>query len=142
MTDLDILVAERAIARALIRFARGMDERDWAALLAVMADNATADLGTGLLASPQAVVDCIRQHLDVCGPTQHLLVEVDGDRAQSRCYVSDMHLGPADKAHLTFATLGDYHDRWERREGTWRMVHRTKHNRAAIGSLEVFGTGG
>ena len=27
--DLDTLLAERAIERQLIRFARGMDERDW-----------------------------------------------------------------------------------------------------------------
>jgi len=143
MTDLSALLAEHAIARSLTRFARGMDARDWDELLAVMTPDATGDLGTGPLGTPQAVVDCIRSYLDACGPTQHLLgnllVEVDGNVASSRCYVSDMHLGPPDKGHLTFATLGDYHDRWECRDGTWRMVHRIKHNRASIGTLEVFG---
>ena len=140
--SLDQLLAEREIARALTRFARGMDERDWPALLAVMAPDATGELGTGPLASPQAVVDCIASYLDACGPTQHLLgnllVEVDGDRATSRCYVSDMHLGPPGKEHITFATLGDYHDSWVRRDGAWRMIFRTKLNRASHGSMEVF----
>lgn len=140
---LDLLLSEREIARALTRFARAMDARDWPELLRIMAADATGDLGTGPLASPQAVVDCIAGYLDACGATQHLLgnllVEVDGDAATSRCYVSDMHLGPAGQEHVTFATLGDYHDRWARQDGVWRMVHRTKINRAHIGSLAVFG---
>ena len=69
----------------------------------------------------------------------NLLVDVDGNAATSRCYVSDMHLSQAGKDELTFATLGDYHDRWERRDGAWRLVHRTKLNRATIGSFGVFG---
>lgn len=141
--DLTTILDERKIARAITRFARAMDERDWETLLAIMAGDATGELGTGPLASPQAVVDCIRSYLDACGPTQHLLgnllVDVDGNAATSRCYVSDMHLSQAGKDELTFATLGDYHDRWERRDGAWRLVHRTKLNRATIGSFGVFG---
>lgn len=146
MADLATLLAEREIGRALIRFARAMDARDWEAVRAIMAPDATGELGTGPLASPDAVIGCIRHYLDGCGPTQHLLgnmlVEVDGDSATSQCYVSDMHLGPGDKRHLTFSTLGDYHDQWRCIDGAWRMTHRTKVNRAHIGSFEVFGLGG
>jgi len=110
-----------------------------------MAPDATGELGTGPLASPEAVIGCIRHYLDGCGPTQHLLgnllIEVDGEHASSQCYVSDMHLGVGDKAHITFSTLGDYHDQWRRIDGVWRMKHRTKRNRAHIGSFEVFGLG-
>lgn len=146
MDDLATLLAERDIGRALIRFARAMDARDWDAVRAIMAPDATGELGTGPLASPEAVIGCIRHYLDGCGPTQHLLgnllIEVDGERATSQCYVSDMHLGVGDKAHITFSTLGDYHDQWRRIDGVWRMTHRTKVNRAHIGSFEVFGLGG
>ncbi len=145
MADLATLLAERDIGRALIRFARAMDARDWDAVRAIMAPDATGELGTGPLASPEAVIGCIRHYLDGCGPTQHLLgnllVEVDGEHASSQCYVSDMHLGVGDKAHITFSTLGDYHDQWRRIDGVWRMTHRTKRNRAHIGSFEVFGLG-
>jgi ketosteroid isomerase-like protein len=137
------LLAEREIARALTRLARAMDERDWDALLAILADDATGDLGEGPLSSPQEIVGTIRRYLDACGPTQHLLgnllIDVDGDSAQSRCYVSDMHLGSGDAAGLTFATLGDYHDHWRREGGRWRLAHRTKHNRGHVGSFKVFG---
>lgn len=140
--SLDLLLAERAIARALARIARAMDARDWPALLAEMTFDATGELGTGPLASPAEIVALIRRYLDHCGPTQHLLgnllMEVDGDQASSRCYVSDMHLGPAGKEQVTFATLGDYHDQWRREDGTWKLCHRTKLNRGHVGSFDVF----
>lgn len=140
---LDTLLAEREIARALTRIARAMDARDWAGLVAELTEDATADLGTGPLSGPAAIIALIRSYLDACGPTQHLLgnllVEVDGDRASSRCYVNDMHLGPAGREDVTFATLGDYHDQWRREDGAWKLAHRTKLNRAHIGSFAVFG---
>ena len=87
----------------------------------------------------------MRSFLDDCGPTQHLLgnvmIEVEGDSARSSCYVSDMHKGTGAKAALTFSTLGEYHDRWQREGGVWRMAHRTKLNRAHIGDIGVLGPG-
>jgi len=120
-----------------------MDDRGWDALRDLMFEDATADVGAGLLIGSAAVVDCIRGFLDACGPTQHLLgnilVQVAGDEATSRAYVSDLHLGAGHRSHLAFSTLGDYHDSWERDGDGWRMRHRTKVNRAQVGTLEVFG---
>jgi hypothetical protein len=100
-------------------------------------------MGTGRLEGPQAIIDLIRSYLDRCGTTQHLIgnivVSVAGDKATSRAYVHDNHL-PADDASEVFFTLGDYHDRWERHDGHWRLVERIKHNRANVGSLKrIFG---
>ena len=96
------------------------------ALDAVLAIDAGADMGLGPLRGRAAIVALMRSFLDACGPTQPLLgnlpIEVDGDEACSRCYVSDLHLGSGDKAHLSFATLGEYHDLWQKRDGVWRMV--------------------
>lgn len=143
--DLETLIAEREIGRALYRFARAMDERDWAALDHVLTEDATADLGLGTVSGREAIVAFIRSFLDACGPTQHLLgnlvIDVEQERATSRCYVSDMHKGIGDKADLTFSTLGEYHDSWALRGGRWWMVHRRKLNHAHLGSLEVLGPG-
>ena len=142
---LEMLLAEREIYRALVRFARAMDQRDWSALDAIVRPDATADLGLGLVHGREAIVGVMRSFLDDCGPTQHLLgnvtIDVRGDTAQSSCYVSDMHKGTGDKAALTFATLGEYHDSWQRDGGSWRMTHRTKLNRAHIGDIGVLGPG-
>ncbi len=122
-----------------------MDERDWATVEEVLTEGATADMGLGLVQGRSAVIAFIRSFLDDCGPTQHLLgnlvVDVDGDQAFSRCYVSDLHKGSGEKSHLTFSTLGEYHDRWRRQDGRWWIVHRTKLNRAHLGAIEVLGPG-
>jgi hypothetical protein len=145
MNELDRLLSEREISRAIYRFARAMDERDWAALDAIVREDASADVGTGPLAGRAALVANMRSFLDACGPTQHLignlLIEVDGDAATSRCYVSDLHQGAGAKSALTFSTLGEYHDRWRRIDGHWWMTHRTKLSRALLGSIEVLGPG-
>jgi hypothetical protein len=142
--DMETLLAEREIAWQLARFSRAMDERDWPALRDIMFDDTTADMGSGPLAGSEAIVGLIRTYLDACGPTQHLLgsilVSVEGDHGTSRAYVHDMHLGAGDRAHLTFFTLGDYHDRWERDGARWRLRHRQKLNHASVGTLEVFGS--
>src|SRR5512139_463195 len=92
---LETLLAEREIYRALVRFARAMDQRDWGALDALVYPDATADLGVGPVQGRDALVGVMRSFLDDCGPTQHLLgnvlIEIDGDTAASSCYVSDMH---------------------------------------------------
>jgi hypothetical protein len=145
LLTLDMLLAEREIYRCLVRFARAMDQRDWGALDDIVRADATADLGTGELKGRPAIVALMRSFLDDCGPTQHLLgnvlIEVQGDTAQSSCYVSDLHKGTGDRAALTFSTLGEYHDRWQREGGAWRMSHRTKLNRAHIGDISVLGPG-
>jgi ketosteroid isomerase-like protein len=145
MTDAAVerLQAERDVGRQLVRFARAMDSRDWGALRAILFDDSTAELGSGPLTGSDAIVGVIRSYLDACGPSQHLLgsieVDVDGDTATSRAYVHDVHLGPGDRGRLSFATLGDYHDQWERDAEAWRLRHRHKHNRGRLGTMAVFG---
>ncbi len=132
---------ERDIERALIRFARAMDDRDWNGLSKILAEDAVGDFGTGRLEGSAAIIELIRGFLDNCGVTQHLLgnvlVDVDGNHATSRAYVQDLHLSRSNP-ELTFHTLGDYHDRWERRDGRWWLVERVKDNRGTVGSLDVF----
>lgn len=143
MDTLELLLAEREITRALVRFARAMDERDWAALDEILLEDATADYGLGLLEGREAIVGIMRRFLDGCGPTQHLignvLIEIDGDTAQSRAYVNDRHVGLDAKSHLSFATLGDYRDQWRRVDGVWRMSNRTKIDHAHVGDISVLG---
>lgn len=142
--DLEMLIAEREITVRLVRFARAMDERDWPVCLEILTPDATAEFGTGRLEGAEAIVSQIRGYLDACGPTQHLLgsilVDVDpaGDRAASRAYVSDTHLGRGTRSDLTFSTLGDYHDAWVCTDGEWRLAHRLKHSHAVLGTFDVF----
>lgn len=142
--ELETLLAIRAVEQNIIAFARAMDDRDWAAIRAILAEDAVADMGTGRLEGPEAIIGLMQYFLDRCGTTQHLIgnivVTVAGDTAESRAYVHDSHLPAGDDPGAVYFTLGDYNDRWERRDGRWRMIERIKHNRASAGSLErVFG---
>ncbi len=136
------LLDERDIARRLMAFARAMDARDWEAVRSLLADDAEAEFGRGPEIGADRIVESIREFLDVCGPTQHLLgniaVDVDGDTAVSQAYVSDMHLGTGMHATATFSTLGEYRDRWRCIDGEWLIVHRHKESRAVLGSFDVF----
>lgn len=144
--QLDEVIAERAIGRQIVRFGRAMDDRDWQALANILSADATADLGTGTLEGPKAIIALIRSYLETCGTTQHfvgsMLVDVTGEIATSRAYVRDLHLGSDGREDLFFSTLGDYHDRWQRQGDSWRLRHRTKVNRGQVGTLEVFDVNG
>ena len=140
--NLDDMLAEREIYRKLVRFAYAMDERQWGLLEEITTDEIEADVGVGPLKGREALVDVMRQFLDQCGTTQHLLgnvlIDVNGDSATSQAYVSDMHLGSQGKEDITFRTLGRYNDAWKKQDGQWRMCRRVKENRGNVGTLEVF----
>ncbi|AKK30550.1 ethyl tert-butyl ether degradation protein EthD [Mycobacterium sp. EPa45] len=134
---------ERAIERALILFARAMDDRDWTTMAEILADDAQGDFGTGRLVGAPAIIGLIRGYLDNCGATQHLLgnvlVDVQGDSAVSRAYIRDVHLDSANTPTTRFYTIGDYRDTWRRRpDGSWCLAERVKTNRGYVGTLDVF----
>ncbi|WP_208301251.1 nuclear transport factor 2 family protein [Mycobacterium sp. DL440] len=139
------LCDERDIERALNLFARAMDDRDWATMAEILADDAEGDFGTGRLAGSTAIITMIRGFLDSCGPTQHLIgnivIDVAGNTAASKAYIRDVHLNSAADPSTRFYTLGDYHDTWRRDgDGRWRITERIKANRAYVGPLEIFGS--
>ena len=110
-------------------FARILDHKKWDDLGNVFAADLSFNYGAG---GEQQGIDALRatmrQFLDVCGPTQHLLgsiiVEVDGDRALSRAYVQARHQRVADATGAIFDSNGEYVDRWERQPQGWRIVRR------------------
>jgi ketosteroid isomerase-like protein len=129
VTQLQMLMDERAIVRALGRFARILDGKDWAALGEVFADDVSFDYGAGGDQQGMAALTAqMRRYLDVCGGTQHLIgsiiVDVDGDTAVSRAYVQARHQRRDDPAGPVFDSNGEYVDRWQRRAQGWRIVRR------------------
>lgn len=128
VTNLTILLDERGITRALGRFARILDEKRWHDLSDVFAMDLTFDYGSGEQTGIPALERQMRQYLDVCGPTKHLLgsilVDVDGDRARSYAYIQARHQRRDDAAGTVFDSTGEYRDQWERRVDGWRIVRR------------------
>ena len=117
------------IFKALGRFARILDQKRWADLSDVFAEDLDFEYGSGV---EEHGIDALRRQmrrfLDMCGGTQHLLgsilIDVDGDEAVSRCYVQARHQRRDDPAGPIFDSTGEYIDRWERRPQGWRIVRR------------------
>lgn len=110
-TDIANLLDERDIERALITFARAMDDRDWDGMSQILDENAAGEFGNGRLEGRSAIIEMIQGFLNNCGATQHLLantlIDVDGNRATSRCYVQDLHLSRSDPDRVGWRELTD-----------------------------------
>ena len=139
---------ERTIGVQLATLARILDSRAWQRVCEVVAEDVSFDYtNCGRdVHGREALVANFRRYLDVCGPSQHLLgsliVEVDGDRATSRCYVQARHRSTDPTDTRLFDSNGEYIDRWERRPEGWRMVHRRAVWASQSGDPAVIGFAG
>jgi hypothetical protein len=128
---LEELLAERAIRQLLIRYSRGIDRCDEALLLSVYHDDATDDHGEFKGSGhdfARWVIPILRERF---AATMHdlgnMAIHFDGarpDRARAETYVVAYHVTRAEAQSLV--TVGArYLDRVERRDGEWRISHRS-----------------
>lgn len=139
---LETLLDRAQIEAVLMAYTTALDERDWSALEDVFTPEASADYGVvGQFHGREAVIDVVRDFLQRCGPTQHLLgnirLTVQGDEAQARCYIQATHAGIGKHLGQTMTLWGEYRDRLERREEGWRILHRELHVQHVVGDVGV-----
>lgn len=121
-------LAKQACAEVVFRLARGLDRCDAELVRDAFHADATDDHGI-FCGSADEFVEWVIPQLLTMERTQHLigniLVEVDGDRAWGEAYyVANHDLKGPDGELLRYTAAGRYLDRFERREGSWRIVHR------------------
>ncbi|MEC5213917.1 3-phenylpropionate/cinnamic acid dioxygenase small subunit [Polaromonas sp. CG_9.5] len=140
---LERLLLERELHQVLIAYALLCDGRDWGGMGNVFSDDASATYGGRALLDRPAILDMLRNHLGGCGPTQHLLgnlqVWVEGEQVTSRIEVRASHRGMGEKKELTYDCMGYYQDRWTRTPGGWRIAHRAMTVTLEFGSRQVLG---
>ncbi|MDA8044161.1 MAG: nuclear transport factor 2 family protein [Actinomycetota bacterium] len=133
MTDtrLQELLDKQSITEAVYRYARSMDRLDRELGYSVFWPEATADYHEQMYqGSGHGFIDmCMEAH-----PTFHshshqftnVLIHIDGDTATSETY-GDVTLRRIDDDgnFVDMRNLGRYVDRWERRDGEWRIIART-----------------
>jgi hypothetical protein len=136
------LLDKQAIRDVLARYARGVDRRDWNLIRAAFHPDARDDHGAyrgdveGLIKWVERRHASIDQSMHFLG---NCLVEfADDDRALvETCYVAFLRLGPdahesrrmllgdaSEAGDTDLAVLGRYIDRFERRDGDWRIARR------------------
>jgi len=117
------------IAEVLIRYATGIDSKDWPLLRSCWTDEIDVDYQQlGRFTSADALTDVMRQLHENMGPTYHRMsnfaIAVDGDRATVRSYVQAvLMLQPNDSTNWVDA-LGHYDDVFVRTPDGWRISER------------------
>ena len=134
MTDnltekLQQLLDREAIRDCLYRYCRGIDRVDEDALRSAYWPDATGRHGANL-SSGKAFIDHTLEVLKTAGRSVHMigniLIELRGDVAAVESYFRTT-LGGRDEQGQPQETLlaGRYVDRFERRQGEWRVAERT-----------------
>ena len=131
--DRAVTIAElgdlQAIRNVLASHSRGLDRADAGLLSACYHGDATVDYG--FFAGPAGDFAVIIVGAQSAGPvtlhrTAQMWIEPNGDRARSESYVMAYAAGPdEDGAMFQRLICGRYLDRHERRDGEWRLSHRT-----------------
>ena len=124
------------IGEVLVRYATGIDRRDWDLFRTCWTVDAVADYGEiGRFEGIDALTDFMFNSHDAMGDTHHRLtnfvidVGIDGnpDQATARTYVHAVLIAvPGDSTSWVDA-LGHYDDVLTRTSEGWRISHRTVH---------------
>lgn len=129
MSELERLTAEAEIRRRLVDYCHGIDRCDAALTASAYHPNATDDHGSFVGTGHDFAEYAAKRLADRFEATQHSTGDpaidfVDDTTAVTVTYVRAEHLGrDADGAFLlTFE--GEYRDRFERRDGAWRIADR------------------
>jgi hypothetical protein len=132
------------IAEVLIRYATGIDAKDWPLLRSCWTEDVDADYGeVGRFSGADAITDLMKRLHSVMGPTYHRLtnfaITVDGERATARSYVHAVLQAVPDDAASWIEALGHYDDELVRTSDGWRIARRATniarvHAGAASGS--------
>lgn len=120
------------ITDVLIRYATGIDSKDWARFRTCWADEVDVDYGDlGKFTDADEFTAMMRQVHDGMGQTYHRIsnavIEVDGDRATARSYVHAVLMAVPDDSTSWIDAIGHYDDELARTADGWRIVKRTTH---------------
>jgi ketosteroid isomerase-like protein len=127
--DLRAIADKQEITEICYRYGLALDRRDWAALAALF----TPDADAFYLDMPpahgyKAIEDTCRTALEPLSATQHLIsnvvVRLDGDRAESTCYLQAQHVKTGTAGGDNFIIAGRYDDKLLRTPDGWRIRER------------------
>jgi hypothetical protein len=127
--DVIELIAKQEIHEVLMRFLRGMDRQDWAAVRACFHPGAIHDHGTWrgsieeFIEREKSVYERFVVNTHFAG---NELIAVDGDTATSELYSVCWHRVAAEPGgtEVDWLAAMRFLDRFERRDGEWRIADR------------------
>ena len=122
--------AKQEIAEVLVRYATGIDRRNWDVFRSCFTADCLAEYeGIGTWESADAITDFMATAHARMGHTMHRIsniaidVHANGDRAAARCYVDGILMAADEESG--FNPMGFYDDELVRTPDGWRIAHRT-----------------
>jgi 3-phenylpropionate/cinnamic acid dioxygenase small subunit len=118
------------IAEVLIRYATGIDSKDWELFRTCWADEVDIDYGDlGHFSDPDEFTTLMKQIHDGMGQTYHRIsnpaIAVDGGQATARSYVHAVLMAVPGDANSWIDAIGHYDDGLVRTDDGWRIAKRT-----------------
>lgn len=115
------------IIDVLVRYATGIDRRDWPLFRTVFTDDCVLDYGDiGKLNGVDAVTEFMDQSHAMAGHTMHRLsnhaITVDGDTATARTYIDGLILAQDNNSGVN--AVGFYDDELVRTSAGWKIARR------------------
>ncbi|MFV8161526.1 nuclear transport factor 2 family protein [Mycobacterium sp. 134] len=115
------------IVDVLVRYATGIDRRDWPLFRTVFTDDCVLDYGQiGAWNGVDAVTEFMDQSHAMAGHTMHRLsnhaIAVDGDAATARTYIDGLIMAQDNNSGVN--AVGFYDDELVRTADGWRIARR------------------
>ena len=115
------------ISDLLVRYATGIDRRDWPLFRTVFTEGCELDYGEiGVWKGVDAVTDFMEQAHAMAGHTMHRLtnqvITIEGDKATTRTYIDGVIMFGVNQAGVN--ALGFYDDEIVRTAEGWRIARR------------------
>lgn len=129
LAELRALLDKQAIAEVILSYSRAVDRGDEALLRACYHDDAVEDHGGSFLGPASAYIEAILPTLHgdrlMTHTVTNILIELEGpSSALSECYYLSFARYPQAEPPFETLTLARAIDRFERRDGTWRIARR------------------
>ncbi len=127
---LQLLLDRAEISDVQLRYATGLDSRDWPLFRSCFADEIETDFtsifgGTPRKVSADKWTEAARRTLSGLAATQHMItnhvITVDGDNATCVAYVQARHYLPNDTGDSTQNMFGYYTNRFVRTRDGWKI---------------------
>lgn len=131
LRQIDETISKQAIYELAVRYMRGLDRWDSALLHSVFHPDATVDYGFFQGKASDFVnfaMNALSTHLANHHMIGQALIEVNGDQAAGEVYFQAFHRLLENGKENDFVVVGRYVDRYERRNGVWKMSFRSEVN--------------
>lgn len=129
---LQTLITKGRVEEVLIRYCDGCDRADANLLRTVFHDDCTLEYVGYFSGQVKEMLSTMSQMRKRYSATQHsltnILIEVNGDVANSRCQSTVHHLYMTDGKQYDWVVGGRYVDRLENRNGQWGIASRVAYS--------------